>query len=288
MDPTPFTVASSCPLTCTSMVPAPLTETLASPARNFASSRVPAPSSRASSAPTSPLARRVPAPPSTSARRVPAMFSIVTAAPPSMTTESIAGMSICSRRAGRWNHRPFECSTISRPFSTFVTTSGRASASAVSVTDCDLPTVMRASPFPRNSMAWKASTLRTSERVGPLGGPEHAASSKAPSAAGQKLRKRVVDILHVLVLFQLVQQRHHFDRLVFRHSRRRAADVFMSSGQRRDATVLQRFLQVAEFVEGAADDQLRFAFFAGAFAHLVQAVVDEVQLQVVVIDAGRV
>ena len=52
-----------------------------------------------------------------------------------------------------------------------------------------------------------------------------------------------------------------------------------------DAALLERFLHVAELREQAARDDLRLAFFADAVAHLVEPVVDEIELEIVVIDA---
>ena len=52
-----------------------------------------------------------------------------------------------------------------------------------------------------------------------------------------------------------------------------------------DAALLERFLHVAEVGEQAARHDLRLAFLAGAVAHLVEAVIDEIELEIVVIDA---
>ena len=54
-----------------------------------------------------------------------------------------------------------------------------------------------------------------------------------------------------------------------------------------DAALLQCFLHVAEFREQAARDDLWFALVADAVAHLVETMVDEIQLQIVVIDSVR-
>ena len=50
-----------------------------------------------------------------------------------------------------------------------------------------------------------------------------------------------------------------------------------------DAARFQRLLQFAEIVEGAADHQLRFALVAGALAHLLETVVDEIELQLILV-----
>ena len=63
----------------------------------------------------------------------------------------------------------------------------------------------------------------------------------------------------------------------------------MLGGQRRNAATLQRFLQLAEVTERAADHQLRLALIAGAVAHLLEPVVDEIQFELVVIlDVRRI
>src|SRR6186713_1907455 len=59
----------------------------------------------------------------------------------------------------------------------------------------------------------------------------------------------------------------------------------MRGRQRMNAALLERLLHVAEFREQAARHDLWLAFFADAVAHLVEAVVDEIELEVVVIDA---
>ena len=52
-----------------------------------------------------------------------------------------------------------------------------------------------------------------------------------------------------------------------------------------DAALFERLLHVAEFREQATRHDLRFAFLAGAVAHFVEPVIDEIQLEIVVIDA---
>ena len=66
------------------------------------------------------------------------------------------------------------------------------------------------------------------------------------------------------------------------------ADVLMLGRQRRDAARFEGLLQVAEVGEGPADDQLRLPLLAGALTHLIEPVVHEIQLQVVLVDAGGV
>ena len=50
----------------------------------------------------------------------------------------------------------------------------------------------------------------------------------------------------------------------------------------------RRLLQLAEVGKVAADHQLGLALLAGALAHLLQAVVNQVQFEIVLVDAGRV
>ena len=60
-----------------------------------------------------------------------------------------------------------------------------------------------------------------------------------------------------------------------------------SADSGRDAARLERLLQPAEVGERAADHQLRLALLPGALAHLIETVIDEVQLEVVLVDAAR-
>src|SRR5688572_25556444 len=59
----------------------------------------------------------------------------------------------------------------------------------------------------------------------------------------------------------------------------------MRGGNGLDAALLERFLHVPEFREIAAGHDLRLALVADAVAHFVEAVVDEIELEVVVVDA---
>ncbi len=95
----------------------------------------------------------------------------------------------------------------------------------------------------------------------------------------------MVDLLHVLVLLELVDQFEHFGRFGFTELGRRGADVFVLGRDRRDAALLERLLQRAEILEQAAGDELRLALFAGALAELLETVVDQVELEVVLVDA---
>src|SRR6516225_8903407 len=95
----------------------------------------------------------------------------------------------------------------------------------------------------------------------------------------------VEDFLHVIVLLETVDQRQHLGGLLLRELRRYRADVFVLGGERSDAARLERLLQPAEIGERAADHQLRLTFLAGALAHLVESMIDEVQLEVVLVQA---
>jgi len=53
-------------------------------------------------------------------------------------------------------------------------------------------------------------------------------------------------------------------------------------------TVLERLLQVAEVGEGAADEQLGLPLLAGRLAHLLEPEVDEVELELLGLESGRV
>src|SRR6185503_6192567 len=103
--------------------------------------------------------------------------------------------------------------------------------------------------------------------------------------SGSALDERVIDVLDVLVLLELVDHREGFGGLRLRQLDRCRADVLVRRGHRRDAALLERLLHVAEIGEQAARDDLRLALVANAVAHLLEAMVDQIQLEVVVIDA---
>ena len=65
-------------------------------------------------------------------------------------------------------------------------------------------------------------------------------------------------------------------------------DVLRLGRDRRDAAVLERLLQLAEVGERAAEDELRLALLAGALAHLLEPVVDELELELVRVEPRRV
>ena len=62
-------------------------------------------------------------------------------------------------------------------------------------------------------------------------------------------------------------------------------DVLRLGRERRDAALLERLLQLAEVGERAADHELRLALLAGALAHLLEAVVDQLELERLLVDA---
>src|SRR5437870_3934220 len=99
--------------------------------------------------------------------------------------------------------------------------------------------------------------------------------------------ERVEHVLHVVVLLQAVDQGQNLGRLGFGKLGRHGADVFVLGREGRETARLEGFLQASEIGEGAADHELRLALLAGALAHLVQAMVDEVELQIVLVDPRR-
>src|SRR5947208_1229885 len=99
--------------------------------------------------------------------------------------------------------------------------------------------------------------------------------------------ERVEHVLHVVVLLQAVDEGQKLRRLGFGKLGRHGADVFVLGRERRETARLEGFLQASEIGEGAADHELRLALLAGALAHLVQAMVDEVELQIVLVDPRR-
>jgi len=93
--------------------------------------------------------------------------------------------------------------------------------------------------------------------------------------------------LHVVFLFELVDQRQHFMGLLFRQLGRHLADVLVFGGQRRKATLLESLLHPSEVAELAAHDELGLALLVDAVAHFVETMIHQVELQFIVIDAGR-
>src|SRR5215471_13879934 len=111
----------------------------------------------------------------------------------------------------------------------------------------------------------------------------------APSRTGsmdERSAEIVEDLLHVVVLLERVHQLEHLGGLRLGKLHRRARDVLRLGRDRRDAAILDRLLQAAEVGEAAADHQLRLALLALALPHLLEAVIDEVELERVGVDAG--
>jgi hypothetical protein len=103
-----------------------------------------------------------------------------------------------------------------------------------------------------------------------------------------RLREGVEYALHVLVLLELVDEREHFGGLVLRQLHGLRAHILMLRGERRDVARFERFLQLAEIGKRAVHDELGLAFVIRALAHLFKPVVDEVELEIILIDArGR-
>src|SRR6266550_1775586 len=111
------------------------------------------------------------------------------------------------------------------------------------------------------------------------------ARAGAPRPAGSRSGQRVKHVLNVIVLLQAIDHGEDLGRLLLRQLTRHGAHVLMFGRQRREAARFQRLLQPAEIGEGTADHQLRLALLAAALAHLVESVVDEVQLEIVLVDA---
>src|SRR5436305_8882180 len=96
---------------------------------------------------------------------------------------------------------------------------------------------------------------------------------------GYRSHQVVEHPLDVLVLLQPVDQAEHLGGLILRQLHRGHRDVLRLGGEGGDAAVLQGLLELAEIGEGAAEHELRLPLIAGALAHLLQTVVDQLQLQ---------
>src|SRR3979490_2261604 len=69
------------------------------------------------------------------------------------------------------------------------------------------------------------------------------------------------DLLHIIVLFEFVDQPQDLGRLILGQFDRQDADVLVLGGQRRNAALFESLLQLAKIIEGAANHQLRIAPF---------------------------
>jgi hypothetical protein len=74
-------------------------------------------------------------------------------------------------------------------------------------------------------------------------------ASRFPGLRERASNERVVDVLHVVVLLELVDELERLIGLVLGQLDRRRADVFVSGRNRCDAAPLQRFLHVPEVGE---------------------------------------
>src|SRR6516165_950996 len=92
-------------------------------------------------------------------------------------------------------------------------------------------------------------------------------------------------LLHVMLLLETIDERQHLGRPFSGQLGQNGADVLVLGRERSDASRLVRPLQLAEVAKGAANDQLRFALLAAALAHLFQAMIDQVQLEVVLVQS---
>ena len=80
-------------------------------------------------------------------------------------------------------------------------------------------------------------------------------------------------------LLEAVDQLQHVLGLVLAELGRCDRNVFGLGRDRLDATVFEGLLQAAEVGEGAADDELGLALVARALAELLEAVVDQLELE---------
>src|SRR3569833_667241 len=92
-------------------------------------------------------------------------------------------------------------------------------------------------------------------------------------------RESVKDFLDVLVLLEFVDEGQHFRGLLLGQLGRNGADVFVFRRYGVDVAHLESFLELAEVGEGAANDDQQLPFLARALSHLLETVVDEVQLE---------
>src|SRR5437773_2535329 len=146
----------------------------------------------------------------------------------------------------------------------------QAGLSPLSTTSCNIPASNAASAIRAGSRRYGYTTSSI-------------ARARVRRPAGRS-GEGVKHLLNVLVLLQTVDHREDLGRLLLRQLARHGADVLMLGRQRCEAARFQRLLQPAEIGEGTADHQLRLALLAGALAHLLESVVDEVQLEIVLVD----
>src|ERR1700730_6679654 len=153
----------------------------------------------------------------------------------------------------------------------------QAGLSPVSTRSCDIPASNAASATRAGSRRYWYTTLS----IARIAWPE-------PQADYVRSGERVKHVLNVVILLQPVDHGENLGRLVLRQLGRHAAEVLVFGRQRREAARFQRLLQPAEIGEGTANHQLRLALLAAALAHLLESVVDEVQLEIVLVDSRGV
>jgi hypothetical protein len=85
----------------------------------------------------------------------------------------------------------------------------------------------------------------------------------------------------------LVDEREHFGGCVLGQLDGLRAYILMLGGQRCDVARLERFLQFAEIGKRAVDDELGLAFLIRALAHFLKPMVNQVELEIILVDAGR-
>src|SRR6516164_6945687 len=133
-----------------------------------------------------------------------------------------------------------------------------------------------------------ACDIAASSAASPMRAGSRRYGYSLPSMVSAGSGEGVEDLLHIVILLETIDQREHLGRLVLGQLGRHGADVLVLGGQRSDAARLERLLQPPEVGEPTADHQLRFALLAGALAHLLEAVIDQVQLEIVLIEPLRV
>src|SRR5262245_57338873 len=133
-----------------------------------------------------------------------------------------------------------------------------------------------------------ASDIAASSGASPARAGSRRYAYSLPAMVRAASGEGVEDLLHVVVLHKTIDQSEHVRRLVLGQLGRHGADVLVLGGQWSDAARFERLLQPAEVGEPAADHQLRLTLLAGALAHLLEAVIDQIQLEVVLIDPLRI
>ena len=131
-------------------------------------------------------------------------------------------------------------------------------------------------------------------RVGPHGVQHEsrpaltrATPNRGDGPRGLRSREGVEDLLDVVVLLERVDHLEHLPRLVFGQVDGAQAHVLRPGRHGVDPALLERALHAPEVGEAASRDQLRLALVVGALDHLVEAVVDQVELERVGVEPRR-